>query len=118
MPIEFQMPKLGLTMEEGTIIEWLVAQDAEVEKGQPVLSIETDKVETEIESSAGGQLHQIAKVGEPFLAVPLLAGFPKWARIFKNMTPVTIYGPFRLARSPIFLEKVIKRLSLKWLRLS
>ena len=30
MPTEFQMPKLGLTMEEGTIVEWLVEDGAEI----------------------------------------------------------------------------------------
>ena len=65
MPIEFQMPKLGLTMEEGTIIEWLVAQDAEVEKGQPVLSIETDKVETETPVKVSSSLAQTRHINPP-----------------------------------------------------
>ena len=35
MATEFPMPKLGLTMEEATIIEWLVADGADVEADQP-----------------------------------------------------------------------------------
>lgn len=64
MAAEFQMPKLGLTMEAGTIISWHVADGAVVEQGTPVLAIETDKVETDVEASASGRLHQIAAPGE------------------------------------------------------
>jgi len=66
MATEFQMPKLGLTMEAGTIIDWYVADGAAVEAGTAVLSIETDKVETEVEASASGRLHQTAAPGETF----------------------------------------------------
>ena len=66
MATEFQMPKLGLTMEAGTIIGWHVANGALVEMGTPVLSIETDKVETDVEASASGRLHQIGAPGDTF----------------------------------------------------
>jgi pyruvate dehydrogenase E2 component (dihydrolipoamide acetyltransferase) len=79
MAVEFQMPKLGLTMEEGTIVEWLVADDAEVVEGTPVVRIETDKVETEVEVNGDGRLHHIAQPGEVFpcgavIAVLLVPG--------------------------------------------
>ena len=66
MATEFQMPKLGLTMEAGTIIGWHVADGAEVTEGTPVLAIETDKVESDVEASASGRLHQIGAPGETF----------------------------------------------------
>ena len=66
MATEFQMPKLGLTMEAGTIIGWYVADGAAVEAGTAVLSIETDKVDTDVEASASGRLHQIGAPGETF----------------------------------------------------
>ena len=66
MATEFQMPKLGLTMEAGTIIGWHVANGALVEAGTPVLSIETDKVETDVEASASGRLHQVGAPGDTF----------------------------------------------------
>ena len=66
MAIEFQMPKLGLTMEAGTIIGWHVADGAEVTKGMEVLAIETDKVESDVEASASGRLHQTGAPGETF----------------------------------------------------
>ena len=57
MATEFLMPKLGLTMEEGTIAEWLVADGDDVESGAAVLRIETDKTETDVEAAASGRLH-------------------------------------------------------------
>ena len=66
MADEFLMPKLGLTMEEGTILQWLVDDDAPVVKGTPVMLIETDKVETEIEASGSGRLHRLGAEGDTF----------------------------------------------------
>ena len=63
MATEFLMPKLGLTMEEGTILEWLVPNGASITPGTAVLRIETDKVESDVESAGGGVLHQSAEVG-------------------------------------------------------
>ena len=66
MATEFQMPKLGLTMEAGTIIAWHVLDGAVVERGTPVLAIETDKVESDVEASASGRLHQTGAPGDTF----------------------------------------------------
>lgn len=48
------MPKLGLTMSEGTLLEWKVAPGERVRKGQVLYVIETDKVATEVEADADG----------------------------------------------------------------
>ena len=66
MATEFIMPKLGLTMEEGTILEWLVEDGAAITPGMAVLRIETDKVESDVESPAAGILHRAAGVGDTF----------------------------------------------------
>jgi pyruvate dehydrogenase E2 component (dihydrolipoamide acetyltransferase) len=66
MATEFLMPKLGLTMEEGTIAEWLVGDGDHVQSGSPVLRIETDKTETDVEAAASGRLHVTAAVGDTF----------------------------------------------------
>jgi pyruvate dehydrogenase E2 component (dihydrolipoamide acetyltransferase) len=66
MAAEFLMPKLGLTMEEGTIVEWLVADGGSVEPGTPVVRIETDKTETDVEAAASGRLQLTAKPGDTF----------------------------------------------------
>jgi len=66
MATEFLMPKLGLTMEEGTILEWLVEDGTTIAPGMPVLRIETDKVESDVEASAGGRFVRAAAVGDTF----------------------------------------------------
>ncbi len=50
------MPKLGLTMSEGLIAEWLVAPGDEVETGQILFVVETDKISNEIEAPAPGRI--------------------------------------------------------------
>jgi len=57
--IEVIMPKLGLTMEEGTIVRWLKAEGEEVKKGEPLLEVQTDKVTMEVEAPATGILGKI-----------------------------------------------------------
>jgi pyruvate/2-oxoglutarate dehydrogenase complex dihydrolipoamide acyltransferase (E2) component len=58
------IPKLAVSMTEGTIAEWLVEDGATVEAGQPIYRIETDKTDAEIESPVGGVLHIEADPGE------------------------------------------------------
>ena len=60
MATRIDMPQLGLTMETGTILQWLKAVGDTVEKGQPVVLIQTDKVEYEVESPAAGTLLKVA----------------------------------------------------------
>lgn len=54
MAIEVLMPKLGLTMEEGTIEEWKVKVGDTVKKGDIIFSVSTDKMTNEIEAEDDG----------------------------------------------------------------
>ncbi|NIM93766.1 MAG: 2-oxo acid dehydrogenase subunit E2 [Anaerolineales bacterium] len=53
------MPKLGLTMDEGTIIRWMKKEGETVEKGEILFEVETDKAVNEVESSFTGTLGKI-----------------------------------------------------------
>lgn len=57
--VEVIMPKLGLTMEEGTIVRWLKAEGSSVEEGEVLFEVQTDKVVMEVESPASGVLAKI-----------------------------------------------------------
>lgn len=57
----FAMPKLGMNMVEGTVVEWLVKEGEQVEAGQIIMAIETDKATQEVESPASGTLARILK---------------------------------------------------------
>ena len=53
------LPKVDMDQETGTVIEWLKQDGDLVEKGDPILIIETDKVAVEVESPASGALRGI-----------------------------------------------------------
>jgi pyruvate dehydrogenase E2 component (dihydrolipoamide acetyltransferase) len=53
------MPKLGMTMTEGTILNWLYQEGDMVEKGEPLVEVMTDKVNLEVEAPFSGRLSKI-----------------------------------------------------------
>ncbi len=53
------MPKLGLTMTEGTVSKWLKKVGDEVKQGEPLFDVETDKLTNTIEASASGVLRHL-----------------------------------------------------------
>jgi pyruvate dehydrogenase E2 component (dihydrolipoamide acetyltransferase) len=68
------MPRYGWTMTEGKIIEWLKKEGDYVKKGEPLLTIETEKVQIEVESEASGILRKIiAKEGSVVPVTNLIA---------------------------------------------
>jgi len=56
MPIPFIMPKMDMDQESVVIIEWLKKEGDLVEKGEPVIVVETDKITSEVEAPASGKL--------------------------------------------------------------
>ena len=65
MPHQVTMPMLGLTMEEGTITEWLKQPGDAVAKEEPLFVVETDKSAVEVGAPASGVLSQIiVQVGQ------------------------------------------------------
>ena len=75
MPIEVLMPKLGLTMTEGTILRWLVAEGQPVQFGQILFEIETEKAVTEIEAQTDGTLGQIVAPSGATIAIGKVIGY-------------------------------------------
>lgn len=68
------LPMLGETMEEGTITKWLKQEGDQVEKGEPLLEVMTDKVNIEVESPASGTLRKITAQEEQTVPVMELIG--------------------------------------------
>ncbi len=58
MAIEVYIPKFGQTVEEVTLLQWLVPDGAFVKKQQEILEIETDKTNFTVEAEASGYLHR------------------------------------------------------------
>ncbi|HEY3306112.1 MAG TPA: dihydrolipoamide acetyltransferase family protein [Candidatus Binatia bacterium] len=59
MAIEVIMPALGMAQEKGTLVNWLKAEGDSVEKGEPLMEVETDKAAVEIEAPASGILANV-----------------------------------------------------------
>jgi 2-oxoglutarate dehydrogenase complex dihydrolipoamide succinyltransferase (E2) component len=59
MPISIVVPQLGESVAEGTVARWLKAQGDRVRKEEPIVEIQTDKINVEIPSPAEGTLTQI-----------------------------------------------------------
>ena len=74
MATAIKMPQLGITMTEAKVVSWLKQEGDAVEKGDPVASIETDKINAEVEASADGVLRRIvAQEGAVVPVVGLMA---------------------------------------------
>jgi len=59
MAVQVQMPHLGESVDEGVITKWLIAEGDFIEEYEPLLEVNTDKVDTEIPSPASGVLLKI-----------------------------------------------------------
>jgi pyruvate/2-oxoglutarate dehydrogenase complex dihydrolipoamide acyltransferase (E2) component len=73
MATEIRIPKIGVSMTEGTIAEWCAENGATVVEGQPLYSIELDKSTNEIEAPASGTLRIVGEVGGVYAVGDLIA---------------------------------------------
>jgi pyruvate/2-oxoglutarate dehydrogenase complex dihydrolipoamide acyltransferase (E2) component len=64
--VPINIPKLGVSMSEGTLVEWFVQDGEQVTEGQVLYLIETDKVENEVESPASGVIRITGEEGETY----------------------------------------------------
>lgn len=81
------MPRLSDTMEEGTLIEWLVADGATVALGEVIARIESDKADMPLEAWAEGTIRLLA---DPGMTLPVGA---RLAWIGDDGPPVAPVGP-------------------------
>lgn len=61
-----KLPKLAVSMQDGTLVEWLIASGDIVAVGQPIYAIETEKTSTEVQSPFAGTITTIGAVGESY----------------------------------------------------
>ena len=73
MAVEVLLPKIGFSMNEGKLAEWLVADGGQAVEGEPLYALESEKSTQEVESPASGTLKIIAQTGETYEVGTLLA---------------------------------------------
>jgi pyruvate/2-oxoglutarate dehydrogenase complex dihydrolipoamide acyltransferase (E2) component len=73
MSTEVLLPKIGFSMNEAILSQWLIADGAQVVAGEPLYSLESEKSVEEIESPASGTLKIMATVGETYPVGTVLA---------------------------------------------
>ncbi|GII95987.1 biotin/lipoyl-containing protein [Sinosporangium siamense] len=59
MSVEVIMPRMGETVDDGTVNSWYFNVGDRVEGGQPLLEIGTDKIDTEVPAPVSGVLREI-----------------------------------------------------------
>ena len=59
--VEIQMPQMGESVTEGTVLEWHKQEGEFVEEGETVVEVSTDKVDAEVPAPASGTITKILK---------------------------------------------------------
>ena len=63
MPKEIYLVKVGMTMKEGTVDEWYVADGENVDEGKDLYRLETEKVNMDVEAEVSGTVRHIVEAG-------------------------------------------------------
>jgi pyruvate/2-oxoglutarate dehydrogenase complex dihydrolipoamide acyltransferase (E2) component len=91
------LPQLAMGMSEGTIAEWLVKEGTEVARDQPLVSIETEKVATEIPAPASGYVHIVAQSGQKVPVETIIAtisgSVEEYRRLYRSENAGAGMGP-------------------------
>ncbi|WP_298400705.1 lipoyl domain-containing protein [Sphingobium sp.] len=66
MATEIILPKLGFSMNEGMLSEWLVADGGAVTAGEPLFALESDKSTQEVDAPVSGTLKILKQPGETY----------------------------------------------------
>ena len=66
MATEILLPKIGFSMNEGELAEWMIEDGGQAVEGQPLFSLESDKSTNEVESPATGTLRIYKQAGETY----------------------------------------------------
>lgn len=73
MAVDVEIPEVGESVSEVTVLEWLRGEGDYVDKGEPICVLETDKANVDLPSPAAGLLRQVKKVDET-LAIGEIVG--------------------------------------------
>ncbi len=66
MTTQIILPKLGFSVNEAMLVEWMIADGASITAGQPLYAIESEKSVEEIEAPVTGVLKILSPAGETY----------------------------------------------------
>jgi pyruvate dehydrogenase E2 component (dihydrolipoamide acetyltransferase) len=66
MSLPLILPRLGVSMTEGSIVTWHVGDGDRVRAGQALYRLETEKVEQDVEAPVDGVLRVLVRAGGPY----------------------------------------------------
>jgi pyruvate/2-oxoglutarate dehydrogenase complex dihydrolipoamide acyltransferase (E2) component len=89
---EMILPQLSMGMSEATVVEWMVREGDHIERDQPLVSIETEKVVTELPAPYRGYAHLVAKTGETLAVETLIAKIADSEEEYRSLVAGT-YAP-------------------------
>ncbi len=98
MASEIVLPQWGMEMQDGTIVRWLKQEGDTVAEGEPIVEVETAKLQTELESTASGILSRI--VAQEGAIVPIRGVLCVIAEPGEELAPSAAPAPAPGAGSP------------------
>jgi len=75
MAYEVVIPRLGLTMEEGRVVEWYKQDGETIEAGEPLFGVETDKAIQDVEAPVSGVVYHVPDIPSEPLPVGTVIGY-------------------------------------------
>lgn len=72
MATAVKMPKMGMSMSEGLLAKWLKADGDRIDKGEPIVEIESDKITNVVEAQTSGRLHRVGSEDETYAVGEIL----------------------------------------------
>lgn len=92
---EFKMPKMGESITEGTIINWLVNEGDSFEEGDIILEVATDKVDNEVPAPVSGILKKILFQAKDIVPVEEIIALLEVSEAVKTSSKKSVIGDER-----------------------
>src|SRR4051794_39432425 len=109
MTVEIRVPTLGESVTEATVARWLKQPGERVERDEPVVELETDKVTLEVPAPQAGVIGAIQAAEGDNVPVGAVLGTIAEGRLIRPLSPLAGRGSARRGQPPIPLPRVAGR---------
>lgn len=104
-----KLPKLGESITEATILSWLVSEGDAVEKGQAILEVATDKVDSEVPAPFHGKIVKIQARPDDVVQIGASLGIMEVSEKAPERKEVETAAPSAKAPDPMPVKKEVKK---------